>query len=104
MKRALTMLAAVHVAAVQLAAKPDPAGGVANGAGCFANLGMTRLAVERSCYQLDSSSPCLRNDAASRPAYFIGQTVYVSMGGWFMNLTVRQVSSRLPKVPAPSIT
>jgi outer membrane lipoprotein-sorting protein len=106
MRRALLLtLAAAAVAVIPLAAQADPAGDLANAAGRFAHLKYWHATLAPSnghAIEADFAAPDrFRMTLPTGPAYFIGQTVYVSMGGHYMKLPVPQAASYIQNLRSP---
>ena len=93
------------MAAAPLAGLADPATDLANAGGRFTHLKYWHATMVQSSgqtVQADFAAPDrFRMTLPTGPAYFIGQTVYVSMGGHFMKIAVPQAASYIQQLRSP---
>ncbi len=93
------------MAGAPLAAAADPATDLANAGGRFTHLKYWHATMATSSgqtIQADFAAPDrFRMNLPTGPAYFIGHTVYVSMGGHFMKIAVPQAASYIQNLRSP---
>ncbi len=106
MRRLLSILAALAVAAMPVGARADAASDLQKAGERFAHLKYwhaTLTSAHRPVTEADFAAPDrFRMTLPTGPAYFIGNAMYISTGGRFMKIAVPQAAGLVQQMRSPA--